>query len=97
MSFFFQGFVAEVTIPKGILKLLIYEYVAVNQEEVELGFFNIDALGTLRLQQTGDATVPLFMRFRRHFVEEPLVQVFIVGFDTETKEIQFEVSPFSVA
>lgn len=43
------GFVAEVTIPKGILKLLIYEYVAINQEEVEMGFFNIDALGTLRL------------------------------------------------
>jgi hypothetical protein len=27
--------------------MLILEYVAINSDEVEMGFFNIDALGTL--------------------------------------------------
>jgi hypothetical protein len=37
------------------------------------------------------------MRFKRHFVDEPLVQVYIVGFECDSKQVSFEVTPFSVA
>lgn len=40
---------------------------------MEFGFFNIDALGTLKMVQSGDATVPMFMKFKRYFIDEPLV------------------------
>jgi hypothetical protein len=35
------------SVPRGSLRLIVYEYVALNSDLVEFGFFNIDALGTL--------------------------------------------------
>ena len=41
------GLTIQLTVPKGLLRLVVYEYIAINSEEVEFGFFNIDALASL--------------------------------------------------
>lgn len=63
---------------------------------MEFGFFNTDALSLMKKNESGDRVIPTFMRFKRTFTEDPVVQVFIVGLESTSKLVQFEVSPLTV-
>ncbi|KAM3141139.1 hypothetical protein pb186bvf_006744 [Paramecium bursaria] len=92
-----QGFTLQLTVTKNTLKLLTYDYVAINQDEVEFGYFNFDALSVLKDEADGDKQIPTFLKFKRSFAEDPIVQIYIIGFESLTQLIQFEILPQAVS
>ncbi|CAD8158369.1 unnamed protein product [Paramecium octaurelia] len=92
-----QDFTFQLTVLHATLKVLAYDYIAINQDEVEFGYFNVDALSMLKKAEAGDRVIPSLLTFKRTFTEDPIVQVFLVGVESQSKLIQFEVSPLTVS
>ncbi|CAD8074544.1 unnamed protein product [Paramecium sonneborni] len=92
-----QDFTFQLTVLHATLKVLAYDYIAINQDEVEFGYFNVDALSILKKAEAGDRVIPSLLTFKRTFTEDPIVQVFLVGVESQSKLIQFEVSPLTVS